>query len=125
MLDAVKNIDGILLLVRYILVDRGDLSTDIRIINIPRFQRFIFEKARYYDVRVFLATQLLKNMEANPIPTIDEIEALYEIYKSGVYGVQMLEETAVGQYVRECVKILDDMDVAARKEGMKLQFLTS
>lgn len=124
-LDAVKNIDDILPLVRYILVDRGDLSTDVGLINIPRFQRFIIEKARYYDVRVFLATQILKNMETKPIPTIGEAEALYEIYKSGVYGVQMSEETAVGQYVRECVKILDDMDAAVRKESMELQSLMS
>lgn len=91
-LDAVNDINNILPLVEYILVDRGDLSTDIGIINIPRYQKYIIEKAQYYDVRVFLATQILKNMESKPIPTIGEIEALYEIYKSGVYGVQMSED---------------------------------
>jgi pyruvate kinase len=96
-------------LVEYILVDRGDLSTDIGIINIPRYQKFIIEKAEYYDVKVFLATQVLKNMESKPLPTIGEIEALYEIYKSGVYGVQMSEETAVGKYVKETVNVLHDM----------------
>ncbi len=108
-LDAVNQINRILPLVEYILVDRGDLSTDIGIINIPRYQKYIIEKAQYYDVRVFLATQVLKNMELKPIPTIGEIEALYEIYKSGVYGVQMSEETAVGKYVKETVRVLNDM----------------
>lgn len=108
-LDAVKNINQILPLVAYILVDRGDLSTDIGIINIPRYQKYIIEKAQYYDVKVFLATQILKHMETTPLPTIGEIEALYEIYKSGVYGVQMSEETAVGEYVKEVVTILNDM----------------
>ena len=56
-------------------------------------------------------------METKPIPTIAEIEALYEIYKSGVYGVQMSEETAVGQYVKNCVEVLDKMrDEVAREE---------
>jgi pyruvate kinase len=108
-LDAVNDINNILPLVKYILVDRGDLSTDIGILNIPRYQKFIIEKAEYFDVKVFLATQVLKNMELQPIPTIGEVEALYEIYKSGVYGVQMSEETAVGKYVKETVAVLNSM----------------
>lgn len=109
-LDAVNNINDILPLTSYILVDRGDLSTDIGVEKIPRYQKFIIEKALFYDVKVFLATQVLKNMETRPIPTIGEIEALYEIYKSGVYGVQMSEETAVGQYVKKCVSLLEKME---------------
>ena len=108
-LDAVENINMILPLTKYILVDRGDLSTDIGVDKIPRYQKFIVEKALFFDVKVFLATQVLKSMETRPIPNIGEIEALYEIYKSGVYGVQMSEETAVGQYVSNCVKVLCDM----------------
>ncbi len=114
--DAVSDINNILPLVKYILVDRGDLSTDIGIMNIPRYQKYIIEKAQYYDVRVFLATQVLKNMESKPIPTIGEVEALYEIYKSGVYGVQMSEETAVGKYVRETVAVLNDMFESVKEE---------
>lgn len=115
-LDAVNDINNILPLVEYILVDRGDLSTDIGIINIPRYQKYIIEKAQYHDVKVFLATQVLKNMESKPIPTIGEIEALYEIYKSGVYGVQMSEETAVGKYVKETVAVLNEMFDSVREE---------
>jgi len=49
--DAVSDINHILPLVKYILVDRGDLSTDIGIMNIPRYQKYIIEKAQYYDVK--------------------------------------------------------------------------
>lgn len=118
--DAVEHINEILPLVKYILVDRGDLSTDIGIEKIPRFQKYIIDKALYFDVKVFLATQVLKNMETKPIPTIGEIEALYEIMKSGVYGVQMSEETAVGRYVPECVRLLDQMDREIRAEKIEL-----
>lgn len=117
-IDAVKNINEILPLVKFILVDRGDLSTDISIEKVPRYQRFIIEKALFYDVRVFLATQVLKNMETKPIPTIGEIEALYEIYKSGAYGVQMSEETAVGKYVKECVDMLYKMEKEVLTESI-------
>lgn len=119
-IDAVNNINDILPLVKYILVDRGDLSTDIGIEKIPRFQKYIIDKALYFDVKVFLATQILKNMETKPLPTIGEVEALYEIFKSGVYGVQMSEETAVGQYVKECIAMLDEMDKEVLSERISL-----
>lgn len=119
-LDAVNHINEILPLVRYILVDRGDLSTDIGIEKIPRFQKYIIEKALYFDVKVFLATQVLKNMETKPLPTIGEIEALYEIFKSGVYGVQMSEETAVGKYVRECIATLEAVNAEVMSERIAL-----
>lgn len=67
-----------------------------------------------------MATQVLKSMETKPIPTIGEIEALYEIYKSGVYGVQMSEETAVGRFVKNCVKILLDMEQEVKNESIRL-----
>ena len=108
-MEAVNHINEIQPLTRYILVDRGDLSTDVGKENIPKFQKFIIDKVLFFDVKVFLATQILKNMEVKPIPTIAEVEALYEIYKSGVFGVQMSEETAVGRYVKECVAMLDSM----------------
>lgn len=117
-LDAVEKINDILPLTKYILVDRGDLSTDIGVDKIPRYQKFIIDKALFFDVKVFLATQILKSMETKPIPTIGEIESLYEIYKSGVYGVQMSEETAVGQFVKNCVKTLLDMEEEVRSEGV-------
>ena len=59
-------------------------------------------------------------METKPIPTIGEIEALYEIMKSGVYGVQMSEETAVGRYVPECVAMLNEMSQEVESETIQL-----
>lgn len=108
-LEAVENLYEILQEVEYILIDRGDLSTEIGIEKIPRFQNYIIQMANHNGVKVFLATQILKNMEEKPIPTIAEIDDLHNISKSGVYGIQLSEETAVGKYVQECVKILSLM----------------
>ena len=119
-LDAVNNINEILPLTSYILVDRGDLSTDVGVDKIPRFQKYIIDKALFFDVKIFLATQILKNIETKPLPTIGELEALYNIYKSGVYGVQMSEETAVGQYAKNCVKVLLDMEKEVLAENISL-----
>lgn len=119
-LDAVNHINDILPLTNYILVDRGDLSTDVGVEKIPRFQRYIIQKALFFDVKVFLATQILKSMETKPLPTIGEIEALYDIYKTGVYGVQMSEETAVGKYVKNCVNVLRGMQEEIKSEEIRI-----
>lgn len=52
-LDAGDNINEILPLTNYILVDRGDLSTDVGVERIPRFQKHIIDKALFFDVKIF------------------------------------------------------------------------
>jgi pyruvate kinase len=112
--SAVENLIDILNEVEFILVDRGDLSTEVGLEKIPSYQRFILDKAVFYNKKVFLATQFLKNMEVNPIPTIPEVIDMYHTLKSGIYGIQMSEETAVGSYPAECldmiVKIMGEID---------------
>lgn len=109
-LEAVNNLYEILKNVEFILIDRGDLSTEIGIEKIPRFQKYIIEMAHHNGIKVFLATQILKNMEEKPIPTIAEIDDLYYIIKNGVFGIQLSEESAVGTYVKECIKFLHLMN---------------
>lgn len=116
--EAVADLQAILDEVDYILIDRGDLSTDIGVEKVPSYQKYIVEMALYNSKKVFLATQVLKNMELNPIPTIAEINDLYTELKMGVYGVQMSEETAVGKYVKECVRVLERMNEEIQREKL-------
>ena len=102
-LAAVNNLVDILKEVEYILIDRGDLSTEIGLEKVPSYQKYIIDKALFYGTKVFLATQFLKSMEHNPIPTIPEVIDMYNTLKSGIYGIQMSEETAVGKYPKECL----------------------
>ena len=111
---AVDNLIDILNEVEYILVDRGDLSTEIGMEKIPAYQSFILNKATFYNKKVFLATQFLKNMEINPIPTIPEVIDMYNTLRTGIYGLQMSEETAIGEYPKECldtiVNLMNEID---------------
>jgi len=108
-LAAVKNLDSILQVVDNILVDRGDLSTEIGIEKIPIFQKYILDKGNFYNKKVFLATQFLKNMEEKPLPTFPEVIDLYNTMKSGVHGIQLSEETAIGHYPYECLNLLENV----------------
>ena len=119
-LDAVNNLYEILCEVDYILIDRGDLSTEIGIEKVPRFQDYIIQMAHHNGKKVFLATQILKNMEEKPIPTIAEIDDLYTISKKGVFGIQLSEETAVGGYIKECIAVLNTMNKEINSEKINL-----
>lgn len=104
--SAVDNLNDILKKVDYVLIDRGDLSTDVGLEKVPAYQKFIIEKANLCHKKVFLATQLLKNMEEKPIPTIAEVIDMYNTFKAGVYGIQLSEETAIGKYPKECLEVI-------------------
>lgn len=108
-LSAVNNLNEILEEVEYILIDRGDLSTEIGLEKVPSYQKFIIDKALFYNKKVFLATQFLKSMEYNPLPTIAETIDMYNTLKSGIYGIQMSEETAVGKYPKECLHVINNL----------------
>ncbi|WDE09248.1 hypothetical protein SG34_031280 [Thalassomonas viridans] len=111
--SAVDHLNEILAEVDYILIDRGDLSTEVSLEKIPAFQAFIVNKALYHNKKVFLATQFLKNMEIHPVPTIPEVIDMYNTLRSGIYGVQMSEETAIGQHPKACldtiVKLMNEI----------------
>ena len=120
-LSAVKNIDEILANNDYILVDRGDLSTDVGLEKVPIFQNYIIQKVNEHKKGFFLATQFLKNMELNPIPTIAEINDLYHTFSlPNISGIQLSEETAVGKFPRECLEIVDLMiDETSKRESIE------
>ena len=120
---AVENIDSILENIDNILIDRGDLSTEVGIENVPYFQNYIIDKALFHNKHVFLATQFLKNMENNPIPTIAEIIDLYNTFKKGVYGIQLSEETAIGKYPIECIEYIEKILSIIQKEKSTKQLL--
>jgi len=108
-IEAVNNLDSILGEVDNILVDRGDLSNDVGMLKLPFYEDMIVKKSLEKSKKVFLATQFLKYMEHNPIPLIAEVMGLFNDISEGAAGIQLSEETAVGEYPEECVKLVFEM----------------
>lgn len=106
---AVDNLESILEEVDNINIDRGDLSADVGLLKLPTIQEYIIKVAKKARKNIYVATQLLKNMEKNPVPLIAEVIDLHSTIKSGVSGIQLSEETAVGKYPVECVKLVFDI----------------
>ncbi|MFQ5953420.1 MAG: pyruvate kinase, partial [Candidatus Omnitrophota bacterium] len=101
---AVENLDDILSQTDSILIDRGDLSSEVGIHDLAHYQEKIIQNAKKEGKSVYLATQFLKNMEKNPLPLIAETLDLHKTLKTGINGIQLSEETAVGIYPVQCVE---------------------
>jgi pyruvate kinase len=93
-----------------VLLDRGDLAGEIGLLGVPALQKRVTAWAARHGVAIYVATQFLASMERHPVPTASEVHALYETIAAGVAGVQLSEETALGQFPLDCVGVLRDVE---------------
>ena len=93
----------------YFLIDRGDLSKDIKIENIPIVQRYLASLCKKNRKNLFIATNLLESMVVNLTPTRGEANDIYSILEMGAKGLVLAAETAIGNYPIDCVNFLKKM----------------
>ena len=105
-----------------ILIDRGDLSRQIAIEQIPGYQKKIIREGKKYGCRVYVATNLLESMVTSPIPTRAEANDVYNTILDGADGLVLAAETAIGKYPVRCasmvVRIMNELE---RKEEINAQ----
>ncbi len=108
--SAIKSFKEILKHGDQFLIDRGDLSKDVNIENIPLIQRNLFElKKKYSKKKIFVATNLLESMLENNYPTRGEANDIFSSLEMGASGLVLAAETAVGKYPQDTVKFLQKM----------------
>ena len=100
-----------------ILIDRGDLAGEIGLIHIPQAQDRLIRFAHRANITVYCATQFLATMVASPVPQISEVCSLYEILKLGIDGLQLSEETALGEYPEAAVRWVRRIEELLAEEG--------
>jgi pyruvate kinase len=103
---ALQNLDGICEESDAILIDRGDLSRDVPLEKIVFAQQYIIEKAKKLGTDVYVATNLMENMIWNSKPTRAEVHDIVSTLNSGIDGLVLAAETAIGKYPVECVRIM-------------------
>lgn len=113
--EAVENLAGILREADEFLVDRGDLSCDIGIENVNRYQNHILRSVKNAGKKMYFATQFLLSMVENKTPLIGEICGLSDSIERGVDGIQLSEETAIGKHPREVLDVVRKVLSVARK----------
>ena len=107
--DALHNLDEIILKSDYLLLDRGDLSKEIPIEKIPLAQKTIINRARNLGKEVFVATNLLETMVTKPRPNRAEVNDVVNTILDGAAGLTLSAETAIGQYPLESINMLNNL----------------
>jgi pyruvate kinase len=106
--NALKNFNKIVKKGKNFLIDRGDLSKEIGIEQIPIAQRKILQIAkRYKNKNIFIATNFLESMISKPYPTRAEVNDIYNSLELGAKGLVLAAETAIGKYPIECIKLIN------------------
>jgi pyruvate kinase len=120
-LSAVKNFKSILQKGKIFLIDRGDLSKEVEIENIPLVQRKLFKlKKKYKNKKMYVATNLLESMLENSYPTRGEANDIYNSLEMGADGLVLAAETAIGKHPRDTVRFLQKIIKVHKKSNLKI-----
>jgi pyruvate kinase len=104
--EAVENLGEIVKEADGVMVARGDLGVELSIERIPIFQKRIIFEANRQAKPVITATQMLESMVSSPTPTRAEVTDVANAIIDGSDALMLSEETAVGKYPVESVKVL-------------------
>ena len=123
--QGVRNLDEILVETDEILIDRGDLSREVPLENIPFLQKAIIHKANIAKTPVNVATNLLESMLVNRKPTRAELNDITNTLLDGCNGLVLAAETAIGQHPVGAVDILLSMIERYRRslDGQRIEDL--
>lgn len=105
-LSGLRNLGAIAEKSDAILIDRGDLSREVPIEQIPAAQKMIIQTAKAHGAKVYVATNLLESMTSAPTPTRAEVNDIYNTLVDGADGLVLAAETAIGQYPVNCARMV-------------------
>ena len=105
--EGIDNLDSILPEVDGVMVARGDLGVEIPMERVPIVQKEVVKKANDETKISVIATQMLHSMVSAPRPTRAEVSDITNAVLDGCDAILLSEETAIGEYPVEAVRVAD------------------
>jgi len=121
--QAVERLEKILEHVDGMMVARGDLGVEMPPEDVPVIQKKIIQLTRQSAKPVITATQMLRSMVESPRATRAEVADVANAILDGTDAVMLSEESAVGRYPVEAVKVMDRVARVSEPQMNELAFL--
>lgn len=114
-LNGVNNIKSILGESDGIVIGRGDLIPETSIEDTPIYEeRIIKEVLGDKDKEIIIATHILNSMKNGKMPSISEVESIYNFIKIGATGFLLAGETSIGKAPIRTVEFLNNLIIKYR-----------
>jgi pyruvate kinase len=107
--EAIRNIDEIIKATDAVMVARGDLGIEMPEAEVVLLQKDIIRRSLMAVRPVIVATQMMKNMTEEPIPTRAEVSDVTNAVVDHADAVMLSEESAMGKYPVETVSMMRDI----------------
>jgi len=108
-LNGLENLSEIAVRSDALLIDRGDLSRQVPMEQIPRTQKQIIKTAKEIGRKVYVATNLLESMIHSSGPTRAEVNDIHNTLLDGADGLVLAAETAIGAHPLRCAAMIAKM----------------
>ncbi|MFH1066177.1 MAG: pyruvate kinase [Nanoarchaeota archaeon] len=112
---GVRDIHEIIKASNGVMVARGDLGRNVPIEKLPFFQKSIIKECNKKKKFVVTATEMLLSMVSSLMPTRAEVTDVANAVLDGSSALMLSEETAIGKYPVEAVKMMDKIVKEAEK----------
>jgi len=103
---GVRNIDKIIKVSDGLMVARGDLGKNVKLEELPVYQKKIIKNCNGKNKYVITATEMLLSMVNSKEPSKAEVSDIANAVIDGSNALMLSEETAIGKYPVEAVGIM-------------------
>jgi len=105
--EALDHLEEVVSAADGVMVARGDLGVEIDVARMPVVQKQIVNICNEYKKPVIIATQMLDSMQHSQRPTRAETTDVANAILDGCDACMLSGETAVGQYPRAAVEMMN------------------